>query len=87
MVTEVQSFHGLALFYWMFIPQFSMVMAPIVDCMKSGSCMKSTSFSWTKEAKEAFEEIKRSLINAPILVLLDFNIPFKLHVDASNIGI
>lgn len=56
-------------------------MAPITDFMKSGS------FSWSKKAKEAFEEIKRCLTNALILVLLNFDIPFELHVDASNIGI
>lgn len=54
---------------------------PIIDCMKAGC------FTWTKEAKKAFAEIKRRLTNAHILVLLNFNIAFKLHANASKVGI
>lgn len=80
---EVQRFQGLASFYQRFIQQFSTIMAPIIDCMKSRS------FSWTKEVKEAFKDIKRCLTNALIFVLLDFNIPIELHVNAlkTRIGI
>lgn len=73
--------HRLALFYWRFTPQFSTIIAPITACLRSGS------FSWTKEAKEPFEEVKRRLTNAHILVLPKFNVPFELHANALKIGI
>lgn len=49
--------------------------------------MKSGTFTWMKEVEKAFEEMKRHLTNAPILLLLYFNIPFELYVDALKIGI
>lgn len=69
-LTKVCSFHGSASFYRRFIPYFSSIMAPLIDCMKGGR------FLWTNEAEKAFELIKSRLTSAPILVLLDFHQPF-----------
>jgi len=81
-MTDVRSFHGLASFYRRFIPHFSGIMALVTDCMRNNS-----KFVWTPEAETAFQEIKKRLTTALVLVLPDFSNPFELHCDASKQGI
>ena len=80
-ITELQSFHNFAFFCRHFISHFSSIMALIIDCMKGSK------FLWTNEVEFAFQLTKECLINAPILVLLDFSQPFKLYTNASKVGI
>ena len=49
--------------------------------------MKASKFLWTTEATKAFHQIKKKLTIVPILALHDFSQLFKLHCDASKVGI
>ncbi|KAJ9549289.1 hypothetical protein OSB04_021832 [Centaurea solstitialis] len=75
-IHEVQSFHGLASFYRRFIRNFSTVVAPITDCLKSKV------FCWTPAATMAFEDLKCCITRAPVLALPNFQITFQVRVDA-----
>nr|GEY80469.1 reverse transcriptase domain-containing protein [Tanacetum cinerariifolium] len=48
---------------------------------------KETSFVFSKDCIDAFETLKKKLIEAPILVVPDWNIPFELMCDASDFAI
>ncbi|GJY03916.1 reverse transcriptase domain-containing protein [Tanacetum coccineum] len=45
---------------------------------------KETPFVFSKDCIDAFETLKKKLTEAPILVVPDWNLPFKLMCDASN---
>ncbi len=42
---------------------------------------------WRQAQQEAFDIIKNKLATEPIRAHLDFNKPFKLYMDASDIGL
>ena len=52
---EVRSFHGLVSFYRRFIKNFSTILAPITDCLKSSK------FSWSTTSQVTFELLKNLL--------------------------
>ena len=48
---------------------------------------KKWKFVWTPACQSAFDQIKSVLLLAPVLVAPDFSKPFKLFVDACDIGV
>ena len=81
-VGDVRSFHGLASFYRIFVPNFSSLASPLNELVK-----KDTPFCWTEKQDQAFKRLKAQLTNAPILALPNFAKTFELECDASGVGI
>ncbi|MBW0535704.1 hypothetical protein O181_075419 [Austropuccinia psidii MF-1] len=50
-------------------------------------CDQQTVFDMTQERIEAYEKIRKALTEAPLLLIPDWNIPFKLYIDACGDGL
>jgi hypothetical protein len=48
---------------------------------------KNVPWKWTQEEEDAFQFLKKCLINPPILRYLDFSREFLIHTDASGYGV
>ena len=48
---------------------------------------KQNSIRWDPECQEAFDKLKELCTTTPILSYADFGKPFKLHTDASVLGL
>jgi hypothetical protein len=55
-VHQVRSFLGLAGYYYRFIPDFSKIVKPITELIKT-----DVKFDWSPKCNEAFEQLKRLL--------------------------
>src|SRR5664279_1626082 len=78
---QLQQFLGLAGYYRRFSPNFSHMSAVLSNLLR-----KDVRFEWTKEAEDAFVDLKSRLGTRPILRPPDFSKPFCMAVDASNIA-
>ena len=48
---------------------------------------KSAKFVWSDEAQAEFKELQHRLVTAPTLPFPDYDLPFILDTDASDVGI
>ncbi|MBW0511982.1 hypothetical protein O181_051697 [Austropuccinia psidii MF-1] len=75
-IKEMQSFLGFASYYRNHIKTFSHLTSSLYKL-----CSKDVVFEITKERRDAYERIKYELTNAPVLILPDCELPFKLYID------
>nr|GFA91690.1 reverse transcriptase domain-containing protein [Tanacetum cinerariifolium] len=78
----IRSFLGHAGFYRRSIQDFSKIARPMTRLLE-----KDTPFFFSKECIEAFQTLKKKLIEAPILVASDWDLPFELMCNASDFAI
>ncbi|GFW76790.1 retrovirus-related Pol polyprotein from transposon 412 [Trichonephila clavipes] len=79
---EVSKFLGMTGWYQKFIPRYADICEPLYQLKKKGA-----KFNWSGEAQDSFDQIKRTLTEAPILQLPNFSEQFNLFTDASGVGI
>ena len=81
-VKGVRSFLVHASFYRQFIQDFSKVSKTLSNLL-----MQGVPFEFNEPCMNAFELLKKKLTSAPIVVALDWNLPFELICDASDFAI
>ena len=69
-IFEIRSFLGLVGYYKKFIEDFSRLAAPMTRLTQ-----KEVKFEWNDLCEKAFQELKRKLTSAPILIVTTQNIP------------
>ena len=80
--TELRSFLGACNVYRRFVPNFSHVAAPLNKLLQKGQ--SSNIPELTPEQKEAFNLLKASLVEPPVLQLPDPDKALSIDADASN---
>ena len=87
-VTEVRSFLGFTNYYWRFIKKYAQVVKPLYKLiLEEFASRKQNSIKWDLECQHAFNHLKELCTTTQILAYADFAKPFKLHTDASVLGL
>ena len=78
-VTGVRSFVAFCNYYRKFVQNFAEVARPLYLLTSKG-----LKFTWTEEHDQAFQTLKKNLLEAPILAFPIFELPFIIDSDASE---
>ncbi|XP_061348290.1 uncharacterized protein LOC133293702 [Gastrolobium bilobum] len=78
-IKGIISFLGHAGFYMRFIKYFSKISKPLSHLLEI-----NTPFHFDEACLKTFEELKHKLIYSPIIIALDWSLPFELMCDASD---
>ena len=75
---DVKSFLGIFSYYRRYIENFAMITRPLHKASETKS-----SFTWTEETQEAYENLRKHLSSTPIFAFPIVREPFILYTDAS----
>ncbi|KAK8632765.1 hypothetical protein V6N13_073146 [Hibiscus sabdariffa] len=81
-VKGIRSFLRHVSFYRRFIKDFSKISKPLCNLLQ-----QNQPFVFDENCKSAFEELKKRLISAPIVVPPDWTSPFELMCDAKDYAV
>ena len=79
---ELHKVLGLFFYYKCFIKDFAQIADPMYQLLK-----KNMPYEWTEQQQKAFEQLREMLTKAPVVRYSNFNKPFYLYTDASNISL
>ena len=81
-VFEIRTLLGLAGYYRRFIEDFSQLAAPMMRLTR-----KEVKFEWNDLCEEAFQELKRRLTSAPIMIVIKRGQSYIVYSDAFKDGL
>ncbi|XP_028298451.1 uncharacterized protein LOC114460741 [Gouania willdenowi] len=91
--TELRSFLGFASYYRRFVNGFAKMAGPLhqliaeMQRVPGRSKQQLLAASWTGECEKSFNDLKATLVSAPVLAYANFSLPFILEIDASFDGL
>ena len=81
-VFEIHSFLGLVGYYRRFIEDFFRLVAPMTRLTR-----KKVKFEWNHQCEKAFQELKKRLTSAPILIVPEWGQMYRMYYDAYKDGL
>jgi hypothetical protein len=81
-VDDIQSFFILAGYYRRFIEGFLKITKPMTKLLE-----KDKKLEWMPACEASFQELKKRLTTAPVLVMHDMEKPFSIYSDALGQGL
>ncbi|GFV96661.1 retrovirus-related Pol polyprotein from transposon 17.6 [Trichonephila clavipes] len=81
---QLRSALGLCNFYRQYIPNFAKIALPLTELTKK---KVPNEIPWSKEAENAFKELKTALCGITELQVPDIEKPYYLHTDASQTAV
>ena len=86
--TEIRHFTSMTGFFRQFIKGYSKTAKPLNDLLEGkASKLKNEELELMPEALQAFKDLKKKCMTAPVLVFADFQKPFQLETDAFGEGL
>ncbi|MBW0479546.1 hypothetical protein O181_019261 [Austropuccinia psidii MF-1] len=79
---QIMSFLVFASYFRQHLKGFEVLSRPLYRI-----CDQQTVFEMTQERMEAYEKIRKALTEAPLLLITDWNVPFKFYIDACRDGL
>ena len=88
MVYHVRSFLGFTNYYKKFMYRYSQIARPLNDLISGENAKKKTALvRWGSEQQNTFDKLKGLCSQAPILAYADYQKPFRVYMDASDIAL
>ena len=81
-VTEVRSFLGLAGYYRRFVKGLFVIASSLTKLLR-----KWVKFEWDDKCQSNFEQLKKILVEAPVLTQPTSGREYAMYSDASKIGL
>ena len=86
-VTQVRSFLGFCNYYHKFVHKFAQIAKLLHNLLLGENARKKVMVLLDPDCEQLFLELKDRCSKMPILTYVNYKKPFKIHTDASELGL